>query len=226
MLNMAKTTSLPQDDSYFQAMTVRDDSMFVLQNSITTCLEQGGGVVALVGAPGFGKSVLAKQFAAKNNEAVYLDGLTQDGKRKSAPKLTGIPLLDEVWQFDGVAQAINAHVNEMQGAVVAIACNESEAQALCGDLLRVVVQLPHWSGHQAAQAKNDEHQFQCIEPSQPNPSLELKRIGIVRFRGPNGEGWTGFGRTPKWLVTLEAIGHSREQYRVDSSPLTRRRRGY
>ena len=222
------TTSLRPNGGYFQAMTKCDDSIFVLQNAIATCLERGGGVVALVGAPGCGKSVLAKQFAAKNYEAVYLVGLTLDGKRKPAPELTGIPLLDEVWQFDGVAQAITSHVKGMRGAVVAIACQESEVRELCEDLLQAVVQLPHWSGHKTAQVKNDEHQLQRLEPSLQQPSQVSSRSGsgIVRFRGPNGEGWTGFGRTPKWLLTLESIGQSREQYRVDSTPLTRRRGGY
>lgn len=36
----------------------------------------------------------------------------------------------------------------------------------------------------------------------------------TKYRGPNGEEWTGQGKTPRWLVTLEAQGRAREQFRV------------
>lgn len=34
------------------------------------------------------------------------------------------------------------------------------------------------------------------------------------FRGPNGETWSGRGRTPKWLAALEAQGQSRDRFRI------------
>lgn len=36
----------------------------------------------------------------------------------------------------------------------------------------------------------------------------------AKYRGPNGEEWTGRGRMPKWLQTLAAEGKSREDFRV------------
>ena len=36
----------------------------------------------------------------------------------------------------------------------------------------------------------------------------------AKFRGPNGEEWTGKGRTPRWLVALEASGRSRSEFTV------------
>lgn len=38
----------------------------------------------------------------------------------------------------------------------------------------------------------------------------------AKFRGPNGEEWSGRGRMPKWLIVLEASGKSREDYRVSA----------
>ena len=35
-----------------------------------------------------------------------------------------------------------------------------------------------------------------------------------KFRGPNGEEWSGRGRLPKWLAALEAEGHHRDEYRI------------
>lgn len=36
----------------------------------------------------------------------------------------------------------------------------------------------------------------------------------AKYRGPNGEEWTGRGRTPSWLKALEAEGTKREQFSV------------
>ena len=39
-------------------------------------------------------------------------------------------------------------------------------------------------------------------------------VVAAKFRGPNGEEWTGRGRRPKWLSALEAEGHSVDEYRI------------
>src|SRR3954471_10349389 len=36
----------------------------------------------------------------------------------------------------------------------------------------------------------------------------------VRYRGPNGGTWSGRGRMPRWLQTLETEGRSREEFRA------------
>ena len=36
----------------------------------------------------------------------------------------------------------------------------------------------------------------------------------VKYRGPSGETWSGRGRVPKWLQTLEAEGRNREEFRI------------
>jgi DNA-binding protein H-NS len=35
-----------------------------------------------------------------------------------------------------------------------------------------------------------------------------------KFKGPNGETYTGRGPTPKWLKSLERKGQSREKFRI------------
>ncbi len=35
-----------------------------------------------------------------------------------------------------------------------------------------------------------------------------------KFRGPNGETWSGRGIPPKWLTALEATGRNREEFRI------------
>ena len=36
----------------------------------------------------------------------------------------------------------------------------------------------------------------------------------AKYRGPNGETWSGRGLTPKWLSTLIAQGSTKEQYLI------------
>ena len=37
----------------------------------------------------------------------------------------------------------------------------------------------------------------------------------AKYRGPNGEEWSGRGRTPKWLAALEAGSRGREEFLVE-----------
>jgi DNA-binding protein H-NS len=36
----------------------------------------------------------------------------------------------------------------------------------------------------------------------------------VKYRGPNGETWSGRGRLPKWLHVAEAEGRNREDFKI------------
>jgi DNA-binding protein H-NS len=45
-----------------------------------------------------------------------------------------------------------------------------------------------------------------------------KKAGVavaVKYKGPNGETWSGRGLTPKWLVALVAQGQSKETFFVN-----------
>ncbi len=39
----------------------------------------------------------------------------------------------------------------------------------------------------------------------------------VMYRGPHGETWSGRGRKPRWLQTVEDEGRDREEFRVPSA---------
>ncbi|MBN8925659.1 MAG: H-NS histone family protein [Rhodospirillales bacterium] len=39
----------------------------------------------------------------------------------------------------------------------------------------------------------------------------------AKYRGPNGEEWSGRGRLPNWLSELESAGRKREEYSVKES---------
>jgi DNA-binding protein H-NS len=45
----------------------------------------------------------------------------------------------------------------------------------------------------------------------------VKKSGAVvaaKFRGPNGETWSGRGLTPKWLAALVAQGRTKEEFAI------------
>jgi DNA-binding protein H-NS len=46
----------------------------------------------------------------------------------------------------------------------------------------------------------------------PCDDIGAKRA--AKYRGPNGEEWSGRGRTPKWLAALEAEGRGREEFLI------------
>ncbi len=46
----------------------------------------------------------------------------------------------------------------------------------------------------------------------PRGDIGAKRA--AKYRGPNGEEWSGRGRTPKWLAALEAEGRGREEFLI------------
>jgi len=48
----------------------------------------------------------------------------------------------------------------------------------------------------------------------PAKSVGKRTSPAVKYRSPSGETWTGRGRTPQWLVSLEAEGKKREDFAV------------
>ncbi len=49
------------------------------------------------------------------------------------------------------------------------------------------------------------------------PTVKRKTAGTVvaaKFKGPNGETWSGRGLTPRWLSTLIAQGQSKESFAI------------
>jgi DNA-binding protein H-NS len=59
----------------------------------------------------------------------------------------------------------------------------------------------------AEQAANNE-----MRARKPRDDIGAKRA--AKYRGPNGEEWSGRGRTPRWLAALEAEGRGREEFLI------------
>lgn len=43
----------------------------------------------------------------------------------------------------------------------------------------------------------------------------VKTVVKAKYRGPNGETWSGRGLTPKWMAALVADGRSREDFAIE-----------
>lgn len=50
----------------------------------------------------------------------------------------------------------------------------------------------------------------------PKAANKVKQPVPAKFRGPNGETWSGRGLTPRWLATLVAQGQSKESFAIAS----------
>lgn len=51
------------------------------------------------------------------------------------------------------------------------------------------------------------------------PAKASKKAGVAvaaKYRGPNGETWSGRGLTPKWLSTLIAQGQTKESFAINA----------
>ena len=44
--------------------------------------------------------------------------------------------------------------------------------------------------------------------------VETRRKPKVKYRGPDGETWSGRGRVPRWLAALEAKGQDRTKFKA------------
>ena len=42
------------------------------------------------------------------------------------------------------------------------------------------------------------------------PAKNTKYKVPIKYRGPNGESWTGRGKTPAWILAHESAGRTRE----------------
>ena len=53
--------------------------------------------------------------------------------------------------------------------------------------------------------------FKSVAASGPK---KAKSAVAAKYRGPNGETWSGRGRAPKWLEALEAQGRKRAEFLI------------
>lgn len=78
---------------------------------------------------------------------------------------------------------------------------------------------------QLAMGKSIKARRRLKAKAAPAKKIDTKRAGRkmagktgakvpAKYRGPNGEAWSGRGLTPRWLATLVAAGKSKESFAV------------
>jgi DNA-binding protein H-NS len=87
--------------------------------------------------------------------------------------------------------------------------------ALRAEVERRAAELGLSAGDLFAQTARQETTGQGTRRRRPRSDAGAKRAVAVRYRGPGGEEWSGRGRTPRWLVALEAEGRNREEFAVE-----------
>lgn len=53
-----------------------------------------------------------------------------------------------------------------------------------------------------------------LSGGEPAKSGQSREKAAVKYRGPNGEEWSGRGRQPRWLAEAEAAGRNRDEFKV------------
>ncbi|MDI9233525.1 H-NS family nucleoid-associated regulatory protein [Limnohabitans lacus] len=185
------------------------ESKSTLAQLVSACADDCGGVVALFGISGSGKSTIALDYASTTKGIQYFDGLSPNHHDGLLPALNGIVVIDEVWQFKNARDVIAAHVNKNKGVVVAVACRLSEIEMLCGDHLKAAIEV---SRGDIGVGGSMAHAMAGAQPQKK----KKRSSGVIRYRSPSGHTWTGVGRTPKWLQALEMCGHPISEFRVSS----------
>ena len=92
---------------------------------------------------------------------------------------------------------------------------EGAVAALRAEMERKAAELGVSAGDLFAQTARQETTGQGTRRRRPRSDASAKRAVAVRYRGLGGEEWSGRGRTPRWLVALEAEGRNREEFAVE-----------
>ena len=91
--------------------------------------------------------------------------------------------------------------------------NLKQAEAAVAEALRAL---------EEARAKHNEARAEALE----RIKAEIEQFGFLKhelfapvtrpakYVGPNGEKWSGAGKTPNWLQALADAGHDIEQFRA------------
>ena len=71
----------------------------------------------------------------------------------------------------------------------------------------------------SGQARGRKAKAGAASPKQTTVKAKSKKAGTVvaaKYRGPNGETWTGRGLMPRWLSKLVAQGQTRDEFAIKS----------
>src|SRR5918998_4526735 len=124
----------------------------------------------------------------------------------------------ESWKMsdhdDGKVGAVDLDRMTVRELTMLIAAAEAKRQekregavaALRAEMERKAAELGVSPGELFAQGEPRPSAKQATRGRKPRSDVGAKRAVAVRYRGPNGETWSGRGRTPRGVGGLEAGG--------------------
>ena len=121
--------------------------------------------------------------------AVNLDSMT-------VPQLTALIAAAEAKRREKLDDARAALRSEMERRAAELGISTGDLFSAAGQQAPV----------EQAAAKNGKR------VRKPRDDTGAKRA--AKYRGPNGEEWSGRGRMPNWLAALEAEGRNREEFLI------------
>ena len=90
--------------------------------------------------------------------------------------------------------------------------------ALRAEVERKAAELGVSVGELFAQTEQQTATERATRGRRSRGDVGAERAVKLKYRGPNGERWSGRGRTPRWLLAQEAEGRSREEFAVEAEP--------
>ena len=101
-------------------------------------------------------------------------------------------------------ESIQSKIAELEAQAASIKASESAAQLA---QVKTIVSSYGFTVDQIFGGKSASRKLFEAKSSNPAP---------VKYRGPNGETWTGRGLMPKWLSALVAEGKSRDDFLIEA----------
>lgn len=126
--------------------TLKRDLQLMLLKANVDQINNQGGVIALVGSSGYGKSIVAQQFmeTSGSNTTLYERDYQGDQSTiKHLPVLSGLSVIDDAFRFPNIGEALRTHVKQ-RGVAIAVFNSQEEAILYCGDLVTASVTVPYW----------------------------------------------------------------------------------
>jgi DNA-binding protein H-NS len=144
-------------------------------------------------------------------------GGRRDGRVRQAAAGEGWKMSDHDGGEVGAVDLDRMSVQQLTALIAAAEAKRREKLdearvALRAEMERKAAELGLSAGDLFAQTAPQETTGQGTRRRRPRSDAGVKYA--AKYRGPSGEEWSGRGRTPRWLVALEAEGRRREEFSV------------
>ena len=113
---------------------------------------------------------------------------------------------------------IQGQIEKLQKQATEIKAREFDntVQDILAKMQAFGITLKDLQGRKVRAAKGKPAKGAKSAPAKTRKKEGNAAVVAVKFRGPNGETWSGRGLTPRWLAALLAQGKTKEEFAVQS----------